>query len=416
MRIIHLSTSDITGGAARAGYRLHQGLLQNNITSKILAQQKESNDASVIGPVSNPVRGLANFKRSFDHLPKLLYPRRKSTIFHFQWVPEMLKKKIKTQYPDVVHLQWICGGFLNISTLPRINKPIVWTLHDMWPFTGGCHYSGVCQGYKKSCGKCPQLGSNLEHDLSRWTWRRKAKAWQNLNLSLIAPSHWMKVLSQQSSLFRDRPTEVIPYGIDTDLFSPKDRKTVRSYLGLPRDKKLILFGAVNPLSDRRKGFHLLSLALQQFTKTSTCEETELIVFGASNPLNPPNFGLKSTYLGRLYDDISLALVYAACDLFVVPSVEDNLPNTIIEAMACGTPCAAYRIGGISDMVSHKKNGYLAEPFSVEDLAAGIQWIIEDDARRQELSTEARKKITADFNLEQVANRYITLYKKIIHQS
>lgn len=414
MKIIHLSTSDITGGAAKASYRLHQGLLHNGIASNILVQQKVTNDETVIGPASNPAKGYANFKRSVDHLPKLFYRKRKPTIFHFQWVPEILKKKIRAQCPDLVHLQWVCGGFLNIHTLPQLKKPMVWTLHDMWPFTGGCHYSGACEGYRRKCGTCPQLGSNLAHDLSRWTWRRKAKAWRNLNLTLIAPSKWMKTLSQQSSLFKDRAIEVIPNGIDTKLFSPKDRKTVRSYLGLPHDKKLILFVAENPLSDRRKGFHFLNSALQQFSNTPAGKETELIIFGVSNPSIPQNFGLKSTYLGKLYDDISLSLIYAACDLFVAPSEEDNLPNTIMEAMACGTPCVAFRIGGIPDMVSHKKNGYLAEPYSVEDMAIGIQWIIEDDARYQELSVVARNKIEADFNLEQVATRYIALYNKIIH--
>lgn len=407
---------DIVGGAARAAYRLHKGLQANGISSTMMVQFKDSDDSSVIAPKSNFAKGFSNIRISLDHFPKILFSKNKETFFHLQWLPEAISTKIKKFRPDLVHFHWICRAFLNIKTVKYIKFPIIWTLHDMWPLTGGCHYSGGCEQYQKFCGNCPILASRTDYDLSRWTWRRKSKNWSDINLTLVAPSFWMKTRAQQSSLFRDKTIDIIPNGIDLNQYRPLDRQSTRSYLGLPKNKKLILFGAINPLSDRRKGFHLLNSAIKQFARTPTGKESELVIFGASKPAKQPNFSLRSTYVGRLYDDISLSMIYAACDMLVVPSIEDNLPNTIMESMACGTPCLAFRVGGIPEMVSHKKNGYLAEPFSIDDLASGIQWIAEDEEKHKSLSIEARKKSVADFNLEKVTKRYVSLYKKIICNS
>jgi glycosyltransferase involved in cell wall biosynthesis len=385
------------------------------IASQMLVQHKESAEDSVIGPVSNIAKSLAHLRTPLDHLPKLIYQNKSDPLFHLQWLPDSLQKKIFTLSPNIVHLNWTCRGFMNISTLTKIKTPIIWTLHDMWPFTGGCHYSGNCDQFKKSCGKCPQLGSKKETDLSRWTWKRKAKLWQDINLTLVAPSRWMKNIAGQSSLFQNKVIELIPNGVDLTQFHPYDRKVVRSLLGLSQDKKLILFGSINPMSDQRKGFHFLRSALQQLSHTDMGKEVELIIFGASQPINPPDFGIKSTYIGRLHDDISISLIYEACDVFVIPSKEDNLPNTIMEAMACGTPCVAFHIGGIPEMVSHGENGYLVEPYSIEDLVAGIMWVIEDDERHRRLGENSREKVESNYDLIKVAKRYAALYEKIIHQ-
>jgi glycosyltransferase involved in cell wall biosynthesis len=225
----------------------------------------------------------------------------------------------------------------------------------------------------------------------------------------------MKNIAGQSSLFQNKVIELIPNGVDLTQFHPYDRKVVRSLLGLSQDKKLILFGSINPMSDQRKGFHFLRSALQQLSHTDMGKEVELIIFGASQPINPPDFGIKSTYIGRLHDDISISLIYEACDVFVIPSKEDNLPNTIMEAMACGTPCVAFHIGGIPEMVSHGENGYLVEPYSIEDLVAGIMWVIEDDERHRRLGENSREKVESNYDLIKVAKRYAALYEKIIHQ-
>ncbi len=412
MKILHINSSNISGGAARAAFRLHKGLQAYGIDSMLLVDDKQSNDDSIFGPESNVAKGIAHFRIPIDHLPKLLYRNRMPTNFHLQWLPDFLIKKIRTLNPDIVHLHWICRGFINLRTLARIKQPIVWTFHDMWPFTGGCHYAGDCEGYKKSCGTCPQLASRKNNDLSRWTWTRKAKAWRHLNLTLVAPSHWMKMRTQQCSLFRDKSVEIIPNGIDINRFSPLDRRIARSYLNFPQDKHLILFGALNATSDKRKGFQYLKPCLQRLSRTKTSNAVELIVFGASKPPNPPEFGIKTTYIGKLQDEISISMVYAASDVFIAPSIEDNLPNTVMEAMACGTPCVAFNIGGIHEMVDHLKNGYLAASRVPDDLARGIAWVLENRKRRMSLSKQARKKVETEYEIFSVAKQMIYLYESM----
>lgn len=413
MKPLLISESDISGGAALAAYRLHKGLLARDIHSILLVQNKLSSDNTVIGPSSNFQKGIANLKISLDHLPKLIYTNRSDTVYHLQWFPCSLAKKFNSFNPDLLHLHWICRAFVNVSTLARIKKPIIWTFHDMWPFTGGCHYAGDCEGYKHSCGSCPKLGSKFAKDISRWTLRRKKKLWKNINLYIVTPSKWMKSCVEQSSLFKNYPIDVIPNGIDLTLFRPISKRFARIKLGLPLNKKLILFGAIDATKSTRKGFQLLLSAMKSFSHSEVHNKTELVIFGASNPRKPIDFGLNASYMGRLHDEISLSLVFSACDVFVAPSKEDNLPNTIMEAMACGTPCVAFSIGGIPEMVGHKINGYLAQPFSIEDLASGIKWIIEDDGRNNTLSASARNKVEANFDLGIVAKRYTSLYERIL---
>ena len=413
MKILMLSTSDMSGGAAKAAFRLHKGLQKNGISSRMMVQFKESDDHSVIGPVSNPSKAMANLRVSIDLLPLLFYRKRKEPVFHLPWLPDFLIQKIADYRPDVVHLHWICRGFMNIDTLARIKKPIVWTLHDMWPFTGGCHYCGDCEKYKNSCGACPQLGSKRESDLSRWTYRRKARLWEGLDLTLVAPSLWMKRRAQESSLFCNQRIEVVPNGIDISRFRPIDQKIAKAYLGFPHNKNLIVFGAVNATSDRRKGFQFLLPALNRFSATETGKHTELVVFGSSEPGNPSEFGLNTHYLGRLHDELTLPLVYAASDILVVPSLEDNLPNTIMEALSCGIPCIAFKVGGVSEMIEHKISGYLARPFDIEDLANGIAWVLEDKQRLEDLAVNARIKAEKDFDMKEVAHRYASVYRSTI---
>lgn len=413
MKILHLNTHDISGGAARAAYRIHKGLQGIGIDSKMLVQTKLSDDKTVIGPGNKVNQGLALLRPTLDSTFKTLFSSGSKTIFSPAWLPfSGIPSQIKSISPHIVHLHWICSGMLRIEDLKRINKPIIWTLHDMWAFTGGCHYSDGCVQFQQSCGNCPQLGSESEKDLSRWTWRRKQKWWQNLNLTIITPSRWLKSCVLKSTLLKDYPVEVIPNGIDLNRYRPLDRNMARDYLGLPEGKRLILFGAFKPSKDLRKGFLFLQSALKRLSQRSDFKQTELIILGTSEPPNKPKFGFKTTYLGKLYDDISIALVYAACDVFVVPSVEDNLPNTIIEALACGISCVAFNVGGISEMIEHKVSGYLAKPLDIEELARGIAWVLENKQRLHSLSANARKKAETDFDIKIVAEKYAALYQRV----
>jgi glycosyltransferase involved in cell wall biosynthesis len=285
----------------------------------------------------------------------------------------------------------------------------------MWAFTGGCHYSQDCDRYTASCGVCPQLHSNKNWDLSRWVWQRKAKAWRNLNLTIVALSSWLGKCASSSSLFNDLRVEIIPNGIDTTKYRAIERHVARELLQLPQDKHLVLFGSVKATSDKRKGFHLLQPALQDLGKSGWHDELELVIFGVSQPANPPEFGFKVHYLGTLSDDLSLALVYSAADVFVLPSTQENLANTVMEAIACGIPCVAFNIGGMPDMIEHQKNGYLAQPYKIEDLAQGIAWVLENEERHQKLSHRSREKVEQEFTLELQAHRYFSLFKEVSNE-
>jgi len=407
-----ISASDISGGAARAAYRLHRGLQNVSVDSQMLVQNKQSDDYKVISPASKLGKGIGKLKPTLDILPLQVYPQRDRSTYSVQWLPDQLAAQVAQINPDVINLHWINGGYLKIETIAKFRKPIVWTLHDMWAFTGGCHYNGDCMNYTNSCGTCPQLHSNKEKDLSRWIWQRKAKAWQNLNITIVTPSHWLAKCAASSSLLKDTRIEVIPNGINTEQYKPIKKSVARSILGLPEDKQLILFGAMSATSDPRKGFHLLQSALQNLSQSGWGERVELVVFGASEPNKPPELGFKSYYLGRLNDDISLSLVYAAADVFIAPSLQDNLPNTVMESLACGTPCVAFDIGGMCDMIGHQQNGYLAKPFDIEDLARGIAWVLEDEERLMKLGVNGREKVEQNFTLEIQANKYISVYKDI----
>ncbi|MHC2995802.1 MAG: glycosyltransferase family 4 protein [Candidatus Atribacteria bacterium] len=412
MKILLLNTNDISGGAAIAAYRLLKGLQQNGVQAQMLVQSKKSDDYSVIGPQTKWQRAFSKIRPILDSIPVRFYRNRQKIIFSPEILPDDICKKIQDINPDVVHLNWIAGGFVRIETLAKINKPIVWTLHDMWAFTGGCHYDENCGKYNKCCEHCPILGTNKKNNLSSKIWRRKKKSWKNLDLTIVTPSSWLGECAKKSSLFDKTRVEVIPNGIDLNRFKPIDKNIARDILCLPKDKKLILFGALSALSDKRKGFPLLKEALKNFSSKEN-KDIELIIFGSSKPRNEENLGFKTHYLGRLNDEISLALVYSAADVMIVPSIQDNLPNTIMESLACGSPVIAFNVGGISDMIDHQTNGYLAKPFDTGDLAYGIKWVLEDNIRRKLLSQNARKKVVNEFDIVKVAKRYIDLYKDVI---
>ena len=414
MKVLLVSTDDIKGGAARAAYRLHRGLLDNNINSQILVQGKYSGDKTIVGAESQIAKGLALVKPTIDKLPFSFYRQRKPNPYSCQWMPDKIGSQITRISPDVINLHWIRGGFVRIETIGRLPEvPIIWTLHDMWAFTGGCAYTEECTRYTQSCGACPQLNSSKTWDLTRWIWRRKAKAWGDKKITLVTPSKWLGQCAAKSSLFYNSRIEVIPNGIDIKQYKPTEKRLARDLLALPLDKKLILFGAVGATSNSRKGFGLLQDTLQKLANIVNCDrEIELVVFGASEPLNPPKFGFKTRYLGKFSDDVALNLLYGAADVFVAPSLQDNFPNTVLEALACGTPCAAFNIGGMPDAISHQYNGYLATAFDVADLARGIDWVLSDRERHTILSKQARSRVERDFTQDIQAKKYLQLFEEL----
>ena len=414
MKILHVSTKDFEGGAARAANRLHQGLRKIELDSQMLVQTKVSDDPNVIEPQNAIGKSVAKVGGILDTIPPKFYLRHHKISFSTQWLPDAIYPVIASLNPSLINLHWVYNSHLRIETLAKLKLPIVWTLHDMWAFTGGCHYDRGCGKYVDSCGACPQLKSDRDWDLSRWIWQRKSKAWKNINLTIVTPSEWLAKCARSSSLFRNLRIETIPNGLDLQRYKPVDRQIVRSLLNLPQDKQLILFGAIKATSDRRKGFHLLEAALKSLSQSGWQDKIELVVVGASHADNQANLGFKTHYLGKLNDDISLAQVYAAADVFVAPSIQDNLPNTVVEAIACGTPSVAFKIGGMPEIIEHQQNGYLAQPYDIEDLARGIAWLLEDKEKHQKLSDRARAK-AEEFTLERQAHRYASLYNSIMDE-
>lgn len=413
MRVAIASTYDVRSGAARAAYRLHQSFKVIGITSRMVVQGKFGDDGSVVALQPKYQKVSRVLRRTLDALPLVCYPKRDRDVFSVQWLPSTILSRVSKIEPGVISLQWICQAHVSIETIGRFSQPVVWTLHDMWPFTGGCHYSQNCERYSGSCGRCPRLGSSRNRDLSHWIWRRKVNSWRDANLTIVTPSHWLADCARASSLFRDRRIEVIPYALDTELYRPGNRRLARETLKLPHDKHLILFGSLDPTRAPRKGFDLLRQALRRLADDGWGDNAELVVFGAAEPRDPPDFGFPAHYLGHLHDEYSLALAYSAAEVMVVPSIQDNLPQTGIEALACGTPVVAFNVAGMRDIVAHERTGYLARPFEIDDLAQGIAWVLADEERRQALSHQARQKAEDEFAQEVVARRYLDLYQELV---
>ncbi len=408
MKVLHVNTSDIQGGAARAAYRLHRSLLKAGIDSQMLVQNKSSDDHTVVGPTTKMQKGLSKIRPILDSLPKQCYQHAPPAPFSSNWLPfSGTLCRINTLQPDIVHLHWICGGMMQIGEIAQIKQPIVWSLHDVWAFTGGCHINGSCENYKQHCGQCEVLNSSRSHDLSQIIFKRKKNSYDRINdrLSIIGLSRWMADCAASSALFKNTEVVNLPNLIDTRAFAPIDKYTARALLNLPQDKSLVLFGAMSATTDPNKGFRILSQALLQLP-----QQWELVVFGSSQPKTPQNFKQATHYQGHMHDDISLRLLYSAADVMVVPSLQENLSNAIMESLACATPVVAFDVGGNSDMIEHKINGYLAKPFDPQDLAHGVKWVLcSPDTTKK----NARNKIISSFESEFLSKKYINLYKQIL---
>lgn len=405
--ILVVNTMQKSGGAARAAWRTYLGIRRIHPQSNYLNLVKEDLRPDVIGRYHWSIKGLLAMRfASLDRIPMARYPNRKPVTFTpAAWV-NPLRIPLRRFRPQLVHLHWLASSLLRIEDLGRLRIPVVWTLHDTWAFTGGCHYTGDCTGYQRQCGQCPQLGSDREHDLSRSIWQRKEAAYADLDLTVVAPSRWLADVARHSSLFAGRRVEVIPNGLDTSVYRPLDKAAAKGFLALDAAQPVLLFGA-QWLTDRRKGGDLLAAALASIDFPCT-----LLTFGEGRFPQIDNPHLTVRELGSLQDDVSLAAVYSAADVFICPSREDNLPNTVAEAMACGTPCVAFDVNGLPDMIDHRSNGWLAKAFDPADLAAGVRWLVHHPEPAR-LRQAARDKAVAEYGLDVMARRYADLYAELL---
>jgi glycosyltransferase involved in cell wall biosynthesis len=401
--VLVVNTYQGYGGAARAAYRIFDGVRLQRPRTHLLTLFRGDADPDIFGLEPTTVRGACAkhlLHRDTTHL--WAYPQRQNTYFSPAIHANPFRIKFARFRPGLVHLHWIGHSLLSIEELGNIRSPVIWTLHDAWPFTGGCHTPGACDHYMQQCGNCPQLGSGSDNDLSRHVFLRKLRAYQNLDLTIVTPSKWLAEKSSQSSLFGSRTVKVIPNGIDTQKFKPIGKTEARDYFDLPAEVPVFIFVA-HLLTDPNKGADLLFSVLAGFERPCI-----LLTVGSGTTAHrgAPNVTLRE--LGPLEDDSSLALAYSAADVLLCTSRQENLPNTIAEAMACGTPCAGFRIGGLPDMIAHQVNGWLAEPFDTSGLASGIAWLVQHSDVAS-LRKAAREKALQDFDIRKTTAAYLQLY-------
>lgn len=411
MKVLHIQAGDFSGGAARGAYWLHIGLKDLNVESKILTNSRITLGDEDVVSIANSKKGKMKLliRRQLDSIPTVFYRNRKRIIFSTGLVGYGFTKTEIYKWADIIHLHWINDGFVNIKHLAKVDKPIVWTMRDMWPMTGGCHVAKAlrCENYKVGCGKCRQLDSRYNYDLSYFVLKRKKK-YLPKSMKIVGISDWLSGCAKESQLFKDFDVQTIHNNIDTNEFFPIDKKTAKHILGLKTDKKIILAGAQS-LQGFYRGFEKYLEALKKLNK----EECFLAFFGNLDKSIIDGLGFDYKSFGFLHDTVALRLLYSASDAFVEPCLVHAFGKTLAESMACGTPVVCFDATGPKDIVSHKIDGYLAEPFEPESLAEGINWVLDDQLRWQELSENARRTVEHKFETTTVARKYLELYEKIL---
>ena len=407
MNILHINQSDLAGGASIAGYRLHQGLLKQDIDSRLLVATVKTKSDRV------------NSTPRWRILNKLTSPITKQLGLHYidRLATFNLDQHSFFNNADVINFHNLHNGsqgYFNYLAIPHLtkNKPAIITLHDMWSFTGHCSYSYDCDRWKTGCGKCPypDVYPAIARDNTNIEWKLKNWAYHHSNLSIVTPSRWLNEQAKQSIL-KDLPIHHIPYGIDTEVYRPLDSQDCKSVLGIPKDKKVLMFAATN-LTEARKGGSLLLKALQQLPN-SLKAETILLTFGNGSEAIADTVEMSALNLGYISNEYFKAIAYSAADLFIFPTRADNLPLMLQESMACGTPMVSFKIGGVPDLVRPDLTGYLAQPEDTEDFCNGIVQLLEDRDRRDRSSKNCRAIALEEYSLELQARRYIKLYHQIL---
>ena len=409
MHVVHLNYSDSIGGAARAAHRIHHAVRGVGVDSMLLVNRAALSDPTVVGPATAPTRLLAKSRRILASPWRSLLKTATPGLHSPACIPSRWASRLNRSAADVVHLHWINGEMMSIADIGRLTKPTVWTLHDMWAFCGAEHYTdGVRSREGYSTANRPSCESGF--DVDRWTWRRKQRHWQR-PMQIVTPSRWLADCLEQSSLMGDWPVMVIPNPLDTEVWRPLDKLRARQLLNLPPDAPILLFGALGGDEDPRKGFDLLRDALQHLR--GRVADLELIVFGQRAPKQDLSLGFPVHHTGYLHDDERLRLLYSAADAVAVPSRLEAFGQTASEAHACATPVVAFNTGGLADIVAHRETGYLAKPFDVPDLAAGIEWVIAAKGAGPDLAAAARDRACRLWDSSVVARQYADLYAATI---
>ncbi len=424
LKVLSVCTS-LGGGAGRAAYRIHQGVRNLDVDSRMLIKSGHSNDPNIItlddfvprNPLYRAFDWTRNkVKNKNQHFRWNRYPDREK-IFMSDLRGTALHGALQKLDYDVLHLHWINNRFVLLEDLPQ-GKPIVWTLHDSWPFCGICHYFFECKEYQWQCGCCPSLHSSDAKDLSYMVWKKKAEIYKNLDLHIVSPSRWLADCAKQSSLLKRFPVTVIPNCLDVNAFCPLNEKEIspkwRSFQEKRLTKSLVLFGAMNAAKDKIKGFANLLSALRLLELQGHSDDFELIVFGATKSELSMDVNISIHYVGYVYDTDELVSLYNLASVMVVPSLTENLSCAIMESLSCGTPVVAFNVGGNGDMIEHQKNGYLAKENDDSDLAEGILWCLENNVDDC-LGRNGREKVLRNYTFDVVCRQYRALYGSVKKQ-
>ena len=419
MKIIQVSNSDIQGGAARAAYRLHRGLIAIQQDSQMLVLDQRSPDETVLQlenfPTDPHSTSLSILQKRYVNQNRTLLS---NTSFSLPYPGVDLTHYLANT--DIINLHWV-AYFQSPVTLHHLltHKPVVWTLHDMWAFTGGCHYSAGCTQYQQNCAACPQLQAD-PYGLTAAVLQDRLDFLSDTPLVIVTPSQWLANCTKQSRVLKNQRIEVIPYSLETDIFSPLDRAEAKQELGLERRAIALLIGADNG-NEHRKGFTELLQALHicrqnsQFQALLAAQKFQLWCFGIPNDqLTELDLPLHS--FGRIDSDHQLRQIYAAADLFVLPSLEDNFPNTMLEAMSCGTPVVAFEVGGIPDVVKNGVTGWTVPLGDIAAMAGAILDCIFSDDLREQRGQASRQIMTEQYGLTVQAQRYLELYEDLIQNA
>ena len=417
MRVLIVNTSESTGGAAVAAHRLMEALNNNGVKAKMLVAEKHSDSISVVGMQRHLAARWHFLWERWCIFCHLMFSRQHlfdidmaNSGFDITHTPEFKEA-------DVVHLHWVNQGMLSLKSVRKIlrsGKPVVWTMHDLWPATAICHYARACHAFKTGCHDCPLLPEHgSKNDLSEKIWKRKKQLYHASNIHFVTCSRWLEGEARQSALMTGQRVTNIPNVIDTRTFRPADRNEARHLARLPEGKRVILFVS-QKVTDERKGMAYFVEAMQKLVERhpGMRDDTVVALLGSHSDEVAAQMPVPAYPLGYVADEKSIAAIYNSADVYVLPSLEDNLPNTIMEAMACGVPCVGFRVGGIPEMIDHLRNGYVAHFKDSADLAEGIHWTL-CTADPSALRANAVTKVVQNYSQQSVAMRYIEVYNELI---
>lgn len=416
MNILFLNTSDQQGGAAIAAKRIADALNKEHMKVVMLVRDKTGTDFDVV-PIRQTPKLTYNFAMERIKIwANNLFSRKNLFAVSIANTGSRITQLPEFKNADIIHLHWINQGFLSLREIKRIidsGKPVVWTMHDMWPITGICHHARACTKYTFECMKCPFIrAKHSSKDLSYKVFHRKMNIYQSSvqPINFVGCSKWLMRKAMDSALTENQNVLNIPNPINTDVFQPLTTEDCRKHFGLPKNMKLILFGAAKT-TNKRKGIEYFINACLELRQTTTTP-ISIVLYGSDSDQLKDRFTLPTYSLGYIRNEKDIIRLYNAVDLFALPSLEENLPNSIMEAMACGVPCVGFDIGGIPELIDHLHNGYIAKYKSSTDLAQGLKWVLENN-KEQTLSQEARRKVLDCFSEKTVARQYINLYNNIL---